>query len=87
MLLGSTDVMIEAEISLDMRSIDSAVVTVYDSSSAVPGRTRLLCKNLRRLIRPLLQQQDRQQLILRSKIRIETKNKFFLMTIPMLIFR
>lgn len=40
-LLGSTDVMIEAEISLDMRSIDSAVVTVYDSSGHSSGAHRI----------------------------------------------
>lgn len=40
-LLGSTDVMIEAEISLDMRSIDSAIVTVYDSSGHSSGAHRI----------------------------------------------
>lgn len=40
-LLGSTDVIIEAEISLDMRSIDSAVVTVYDSSGHSSGAHRI----------------------------------------------
>lgn len=40
-LLGSLDVMIEAEITLDMRSIDSAVVTVYDSSGHSSGAHRI----------------------------------------------
>ena len=40
-LLGSTDVIIEAEISLDMRSIDLAVVTVYDSSGHSSGAHRI----------------------------------------------
>lgn len=40
-LLGSTDVMIEAEITLDMRSIDLAVVTVYDSSGHSSGAHRI----------------------------------------------
>lgn len=40
-LLGSSDAMIEAEITLDMRPIDSVSVTVYDSSGHSSGAHRI----------------------------------------------